>query len=142
MPRDARPQAARFLTMYVFEQGPKNFRCTNLCSENLELHVFLDILPFVLLSKSSCTNLSYTTFSIHQKTCISRPYCKLNNSTSASKDLFGALSEYSNFKNNSCFEFTRPTSVGAYALIIEDVCQFTGIERMFPVKVYFIDACQ
>ena len=44
-PRDPRPQAARTLTMHVFEWGQKNLRCTNLCSENLKLHGFLMFLP-------------------------------------------------------------------------------------------------
>ena len=39
-PQDTRPQAARTLTMHIFEQGQNNFRCTNLCSENLKLHDF------------------------------------------------------------------------------------------------------
>ena len=55
-PRDKQPQAARTLTMHVFEKGPKNLKCTNLFSENLKLHGFFHVLNFVLLSNSSCTN--------------------------------------------------------------------------------------
>ena len=39
-PQDTRPQAAGTFTMHIFEQGQNNFRCTNLCSENLKLHDF------------------------------------------------------------------------------------------------------
>ena len=70
-PRDARPQAARTSQVHLFELGPKNLRWTNLCSENLEQHDFLIILP----SPYQVAKVARVFFS--QKTCISRPYCRL-----------------------------------------------------------------
>ena len=50
--------------------------------ENLKLHVFWWSCPNPILCNSSCTNLSYTSFFIPQKTCISKRYCiQINNIT-------------------------------------------------------------
>ena len=74
-PQDTRPQAARTLQVHVFEWEPKNLRWTKLCSENLEQHRFLIILPSPYKVTKVARILSCTSFSFPQKTCISRPYC-------------------------------------------------------------------
>ena len=47
----------------------------DLCSENLQTARCFDDIALTLLSNSSCMNLSYMSFFIPQKMCISRPYC-------------------------------------------------------------------
>ena len=66
-PRDTLAQAAWTLQVQVFELGPKNLSGTNLCSENLEQHGFLFILPSPYLVTKIARILSCTSFFFPKK---------------------------------------------------------------------------